>query len=159
MYKWKSSLAIIAVLALFPLPADAANQGVPFGLNLTHTCSITVTRGGTLDPRSNFTRLTSRSGPGTPGRADVVTTGNGFTVSVDAPTSFDSEPAEDTSSETFRAWHRSRGATSYNNTQAPQPINAGTNRIRIHMDARKINGSGDVFEAGDYSATVILRCE
>jgi len=159
MHKWKLVIAMIAVAALFPTIAFAANQAVPFATTVTHTCSITVTRGGTLDPRSDFTRLTSRSGPGTPGRADVVASGNGFTVSVDPPTSFDSEPTADTTSETFRAWHRSRGATSYNNTQQPQSINAGNNRVRIHMDARKVNGSGNVFEAGNYSATVVLRCE
>ena len=155
------SIRIIgAVLLVFsPAKAFASNEVMEFNLNLTHTCSIVVTQGGTLDPRSNFTRLTSRSGPGTPGRADVVATGSGFTVSVDAPTAFDSKPAEDVSANRFRAWHRSYGATSYGITQNPESINAGTSRVRIHMDARKFNGSGDVFEAGNYSATTILRCE
>jgi hypothetical protein len=159
MQVWKTGLMGIALAGLVPLSASAANQDIQFDGSVTHTCAITVTQSGTLDPRNNFTRLTSRSGPGIPGRANVVASGSGFTLSVDPSTSFDTEPAADTSPETFRAWHRSNGATFYTATQAPAAINAGNNRVRIHMDARKINGSGNVFEAGNYSATVILRCE
>ncbi len=137
----------------------AATRAIQFDLNVLHTCSIALTQNGILDPRPGYTRLTSRSGPGAPGRADVIASGQGFTVSVDAPSDFDSKPAGDTSPNTFRAWHRSFGATNYAVTQLPETINAGTNSIRIHMDANKISGSGDVFEAGNYTATVVLRCE
>lgn len=148
---------IFAAIVCIQATPLAHAEDVDFNSSVTSSCTITVTRGGTLDPRSNFRRLTSRSGPGTPGRATVFTTGSGFTASVDAPSSFDSKPAADTTPETFRAWHRSRGATSYNTTQAPQTLNAGTNNIRVHMDARK--SGTDVFEAGNYSASVVLRCE
>lgn len=148
---------LTGLFGLFPSQSIAVTNDVEFNANVTHTCAITVTRDGILDPRSNFTRLTSRSGPGRPGRANVTATGNTFTVSVEAPVAFDTQPAADTTPETFRAWHRSNGATVYGITQTPQTINMGLSRVRIHMDARKT--SGDVFEAGNYSATVILRCE
>lgn len=144
-------------LALMPNAAMAASNGISFSSTVTHSCTINVTQSGTLDTRNNYTRLTSRSGPGIPGRATVVATGNTFVLSVDAPTAFDSQPAADTTPETFRAWHRSNGATSYGTTRNPRTLNDGTSNIRIHMDARK--SSGDIFEAGNYSATVVLRCE
>ncbi len=151
----KAGLAV--AVCLLPLRAGAVTGDIPFNSIVTHTCTIVVTRDGILDPRNNFTRLTSRSGPGRPGRANVTATGNGFTVSVDAPVAFDSEPAADITGETFRAWHRANGATSYGITQNPEPLNRGLSRIRVHMDARK--SGADVFEAGNYSATVVLRCE
>ena len=150
--------AIVFCFSLFQTSAASAN--VFFGGNVTTTCTVVVTRNGTLDPRgANYTRLTSRSGPGTPGRANVTTTGPGFTVSVDPPSAFNTQPAADTSPETFRAWHRSNGATVYGTTQVPMPLNTGLSRIRVHMDARKIGGSGDTFSSGNYSASVTLRCE
>ena len=159
MPKFRGRTALFA-LGFSTLYASAAMaQNMQFNGNVSDTCSVIVTQSGTLDPRSNFTRLTSRSGPGTPGRANVTATGSGFTVSVDAPTAFDVEPAADTSPETFRAWHRSNGATNYGITRQPRAINVGLSRVRVHMDARKANGSGDVFQAGNYTATVILRCE
>ncbi|MEM7215162.1 MAG: hypothetical protein AAF423_06420 [Pseudomonadota bacterium] len=135
-------------------PVQSAD--IPFGGTAQDTCIITVTQAGTLVARNNDRRLTSR-GPGTPGRAQVSASGTGLTLSVDVPTAFDTEPAGDTTPENFRAWHRSNGATVYGITQAPEPLNAGVNNVRIHMDARKTGGN--VFQAGSYSATVVLRCE
>ncbi|MFK7903019.1 MAG: hypothetical protein AB8B49_09295 [Nitratireductor sp.] len=150
-------LAISLSVGLLSLPAQALAQGVDFEGNVKHTCSINVTRDGLLDPTNGYQRLTSRSGPGIPGVAKVVASGNGFSLSVQAPTLFSSKPSSDTSSETFRAWHRSHGASYYAATQQPQTIAHGTSTIRVHMDARKTGA--DVFEVGNYSATVILRCE
>ena len=142
---WKRFWAIsILAAGMVSNHSSAVSQDVLFNGTVTHTCSITVTQDGTLDPRSDFTRLTSRSGPGIPGRADVTATGNTFMVSVEAPTAFNSKPAIDTTPETFRAWHRSNGATYYTATQTPMPINVDLSRVRVHMDARR-SGS-DVFE-------------
>lgn len=145
-----------SVFGFFAPNAFAVTDDVPFNATVGHTCTINVTQDGTIAPNANFRRLRS-FGPGTPGRADVTASGGGFSVSVDAPTAFNTEPAADVTTETFRAWHRSNGATVYGNSQTPVGINAGLNRIRVHMDARK--GAGNVFEAGNYSATVVLRCE
>lgn len=150
-------ICVAAVVAMLPLQANATTSGAQFISVVSDSCSINVTQNGTLDPRSNFRRLTSRSGPGIPGRAIITTTAGSFVASVDAPTAFNTKPAADTEPETFRAWHRSNGATSYSNTQGDETLNIGTNNIRIHMDARKL--PGQKFEAGLYQATVVLRCE
>lgn len=145
------------MLSSIPLQVHATTAGAVFVSTVSESCSIVVTQSGTLDPRSNFTRLTSRSGPGIPGRATVTTTAGGFVASVDAPTAFNTKPASDTTPETFRAWHRSNGATFYTATQGDVTLNPGVNNLRVHMDARK--SGGDVFESGFYQATVVLRCE
>lgn len=152
-------IAVLAALSVTsaPISAQATVAGAQFGATVSESCTIVVTQDGTLDLRPNRTRLTSRSGPGIPGRAIVTTTAGGFVASVDAPTSFNTSPAADTAPNTFRAWHRSNGATSYGNTRNDRTLNAGVNNMRIHMDARKL--SGGVFESGFYQATVVLRCE
>jgi len=157
MKRTKITLILGAILAAIT-PFNASGEDIIFNTIVTDTCSINVTRAGTLDLRPNLRRLTSRSGPGIPGRAIVNASGPGFTLSVDAPTAFTTEPVLDVPSpENFRAWHRSNGATTYGNTRQPESINSGVSNIRIHMDARK--PVGNLFEAGDYSAIVVLRCE
>lgn len=122
------------------------------------SCTIVVGQVGKLHSVANLKRLTSRFGQGVPGIANITTSENNLAVSVQEPISFDLEPAGDlTSPETFRAWHRSTGATVYGLTRNPRPINEGLSTILIHLDARKT--AGGTFAGGNYSATVVLRCE
>lgn len=155
----KSILAAgAAMLALAPINAHAVTGNVIFNGTVTHTCTITVGgTAGSLDVDSGFQTLSSSIGSGSAGTATVVATGNGFDISVDTPSL--SKPAEDTSSETLSASYSTTGASSVSGTDASaaNDLNNGTTNVSVNMQAAK-SGS-DVFEAGAYTGTVVLRCE
>jgi len=137
--------------------AMATAGNVQFVGKVSHTCSITVDQNGTLGVRSDFTRMNSRKWGGTSGHATITASASGLTASVDDPASFSIEPAADTTPEIFRARHAGSGATSYGRTRWAKSLNIGVTNVVVDLVVRK-SGS-DIFEAGDYQATVVLRCE
>lgn len=145
--------AALAAVILAPIQANAVTADIPFNGSVTHTCVITVNSSGALGVSTNFQTLSSSIGSGTAGTATVVATGNGFDISVNAPTAFTTKPTEDTTTNTF--------AASYNTGSGDQTtatdLTNGRHSVDINMSASK-SGS-DVFEAGAYAATVVLRCE
>ncbi len=152
-------LAGAAALVLLPVQANAVTGDVPFNGSVTHTCTITVNSSGTLGVSTDFQSLDSEEVGGAAGTATIVATGNGFDISADAPTSFDTKPVADTTSNTFAANYATTGATSIGQTSGTNvnDLNHGTTNVTVHMSADK--SGADVFEAGAYSATVVLRCE
>lgn len=147
-----------AMIALAPINAHAVTGNVIFNGTVTHTCTITI--GGTagaLDVDAGFQTLSSSIGAGTAGTATIVSTGNGFDVSVDTPTL--SKPAEDTTSETLSASYSTTGVTSVTGTDASaaNDLNRGATMVNVNMQA--VKSGSDVFEAGAYTGTVVLRCE
>ncbi len=150
-------LTILLGAFTWPTASVAASSDVQFDGTVTHSCAIVVDANGTLGVRPDFRVLNSAFADGAPGRATVTSTGNTFTISVDNPSAFDAQPPEDTQPNTFFATYRVTGATNIARTDTPQTLNHGTNTVRVHLRVRK--PVGEVFEAGDYSATVVLRCE
>lgn len=146
--------AALAAIVLAPFNAIAETGDIPFNGSVTHTCVITVGASGALGASTNFQTLSSTIGSGSAGAASVVSTGNSFDISVNAPTSFDSKPTEDTTSNTFAANY---AVDSGSAQSTASDLTHGTHTVAINMSATK-SGS-DVFEAGAYSATVVLRCE
>ena len=147
-----------AMLALAPINAHAVSGNVIFNGTVTHTCTITV--GGTagaLDVDAGFQTLSSGIGSGSAGTAQIVATGNGFDISVDTPTL--SKPAEDTTSETLSASYSTSGVTSVSGTDssAANDLKRGATQVSVNMQA--VKSGSDVFEAGAYTGTVVLRCE
>lgn len=149
----------VAALMLAPMQAQAVTGDVPFNGNVTHTCVINVNSSGTLGVSTDFQTLGSEEAGGSAGTATIVATGNGFDISADAPTAFSTKPAADTSSNTFEANYATNGATSIGQVDGAtaNDLNNGTTNVIVNMSASK-SGS-DVFEAGAYAATVVLRCE
>ncbi len=155
--KMLAKIAVVGALAVVPAQAFAATGNVEFNGTVTHTCTITVDSNGSLAADAGFQTLSSTIGSGTNGTATIVATGNGFDISVDTPTL--SKPAADASSETLTAAYSTSGATSVSGTDsgAANDLSNGTTNVSIDMAATK-SGS-DVFEAGSYTGTVVLRCE
>lgn len=147
----------VAAFALAPVQASAVTGNIPFNGTVTHTCTITVGPAGALAADASFQTLSSSIGSGSAGTASIVATGNGFNISVDAPTL--SKPAADTTSETLASSYSTSGATSVSgaDTDPANNLSNGTTNVSINMSATK-SGS-DVFEAGAYTGTVVLRCE
>lgn len=147
----------VAAFAFAPVQASAVTGNIPFNGTVTHTCVITVGPAGALAADASFQTLSSSIGSGSAGSATIVATGNGFDISVDAPTL--SKPAADTTGETLASSYSTSGASSVSgtNSDAANDLNNGTTNVSINMSATK-SGS-DVFEAGAYTGTVVLRCE
>lgn len=152
-----AKLAVVASIAMVPAQAFAATGNVQFNATVTHTCTITVNSAGTLGVSTNFGTLSSMQAGGAAGSATIAASGNGFDISVDAPNL--SKPAADTTSETLSASYITTGATTVSgaHTDAANDLNNGTTNVSVHMAAMK-SGS-DVFAAGTYTGTVVLRCE
>ena len=156
-------LAMASALVAVPMQASAVTGNVPFNGTVTHTCTITVNNGGTMVSDASFQTLASNIGAGVNGDADIVATGNTFQISIDAPNAFDSQPASDTTAETFNASYTTSGANSHSGSAAGGS-NSGTNTLamgttNVDIDLSASKGGSDVFEAGAYQATVVLRCE
>lgn len=151
-------LAVAAALLAVPAAAKAAAGDIPFTGGVTSSCLIAVQSGGNLGVSSNLRILASGQPGGTLGLATLTAVGTGFTVSVDQPAGFDSAPGDDTAPTTFLARYRTTGATSVPGlTTAPNAVNPGITTVRVHLRASK--SGQNTFAAGDYTATVVLRCE
>ncbi len=137
---------------------SAPAADVEFGGVVNATCAIVVTQDGILAARQNARVLTSGGRGARHGRATVTATSSNFRLFVDQPTAFDTKPAADvTPEQDFRARIRSTGATQFRWTRNSQALNAGASNVRIQFRARKAPGVS--FANGNYSATVVIRCE
>ena len=155
--------AAVAAFVLVPFQAHAVTDNVIFNGTVTHTCTIAVNSGGTMVADGGFQNLGSTIGAGVAGDATISATGNTFQVSIDTPNSFDTQPAADTTGETFTGSFVATGATSASGAAAGgansggSTLNAGNTDVSVDLVAAK--SGTDVFEAGAYQATVVLRCE
>lgn len=150
--------ACIATCVLFATPVWSATGDIQYDATVADYCAITVDQNGVLGPRPDLRVLNSRvANGGSPGRATVVTSASGYTLSTDTPAAFTAEPVADTTPETFTSLFRSVGATTIAETDVPTSLNAGSHTVRVTLIARK--SPGDIFVSGTYSAVVVLRCE
>lgn len=150
-------MAAAAAVAFVPAQAFAATGNVIFNGTVTHTCTITVGAPGGLGVSGDFQTLSSSISGGAAGSATIAATGNGFEISVDAPTL--TKPTADTTSETLTSSYSTSGATSVSgsDSSAANGLNHGNTSVTVNMSA--VKGGSDVFEAGTYTGTVVLRCE
>ncbi|MGI9350252.1 MAG: hypothetical protein ACR2O3_01710 [Rhizobiaceae bacterium] len=156
-------VAMVAGFAAVPMHANAVTGDVQFNGTVTHTCVINVGRQGTMVADAAFQNLDSTNAGGQSGQAQIVATGNGFDVSIDVPAAFGTEPAADATAETFSGAYTTSGATVTSGSavgganSGAQNLSNGTTDVDINLAAAK--AGADVFEAGNYVATVVLRCE
>ncbi|MDZ7824556.1 MAG: hypothetical protein U5K75_11330 [Ahrensia sp.] len=156
----KYFLTVLTLLTLSNVPTYAQASDVEFNSNVNTTCSINVTRNGTLRTATNARILTSSGAGagGVHGTASVTATSNNFRLYVDQPTGFTSRPAADTEpDQLLRARMRSSGATTFGFTTNNRPLNSGISNVTVEFYARK--AAGKSFADGNYTATVVIRCE
>ncbi|MDZ7824559.1 MAG: hypothetical protein U5K75_11345 [Ahrensia sp.] len=151
--------AAIAAVVFTQTPTSAFAANVEFDSIVATSCSIVVTRNGTLGTYDNARTLESKT-EASYGLATVTATGQNFRINQYAPTGFLTRPAADTHPDFgYLAKIRSSGATNFNwSTQTNgQPLNAGVSDIKISFRAQKFIGKS--FANGEYTAVVILSCE
>ena len=141
--------------------AFAGNTGaaeLPFAGTVTATCTLIVGLPGTLAPNTASTVLGTRESGGNAGTVTALATGAGFSVSVQAPSSFNARPAGGESDVVFTSDYSSSGATNIAITDAgvTAPLNVGTTELSVEMAATKSTGS---FPAGAYLSAVTITCE
>ena len=151
---WKVGIGMLAACA--PVPAFA--EDVPFSHTISDFCTIQIVENGVLAPSPNMRILRSRvADGGSPARLTVQSSSAGFTLSINPPAGFASQPAENTSPQTFNALMRSTGASVFSETTAPQSLSPGFSTVRVVLLAQK--SASNVFPAGNYSAIVPVMCE
>lgn len=157
-YEMKSFLKFaIASAVLAPVQSFAASGDVPFEGTIVDTCVITVGSGGTITPNSAYNVLSSKEAGGSSGRAALLVTGDSYSVTAEAPTAWSVAPAS-ASSATFAAEYDLAGANTASNVAgatATQLAN-GTTNVNVDLTATLPSGA---YEAGNYRAVVVLRCE
>ena len=137
--------------------AAAATGPVVFNGTVDPTCTLTVTRNGTMTVNAALQSLSSHNAGGQSGLVDLSTTG-GVTLSVDAAVSSVTVPAADTSATTWSPTYSTSGTHSFvEGSGAHALAGAGASVVTVHLTGAK-SGS-DAFSAGAYQATVTIRCE
>lgn len=145
-----------SLILLAASPAFPATAPVIFNGTVDATCTLNVTQNGTLDVSANLQTLSSEIGTGQPGQVSLTTTG-GVQLSVDAVTDV-TPPAADATPTTWTPTYSSSGATNFAQTGLANDIDEpGDSTVTVHLAGTK-SGS-DRFAAGNYTATVTVRCE
>lgn len=151
-----ASAGIFALACILASPA--LGEDIPFSHTISDFCSIQIVDNGVLAPSPDLRRLRSRvADGGSPARLTVQASSADFTLSINPPAGFASEPAENTSPQTFNALMRSTGASVFSETTMPQLLTPGFSTVRVVLIAQKT--PGNVFPAGNYSAIVPVLCE
>ncbi|MFP1633224.1 hypothetical protein ACLB6G_15950 [Zhengella sp. ZM62] len=154
----KNALKVLAAVAFIaPVQAYSATGNIPFNGSVTDTCVITVGSAGTIMPNTAYTVLSSKEAGGAAGTATILATGNGYSVSADAPSAWSAAPAS-TPATTFAAEYDLSGANSATNVSGntQTAISHGSTSVNIDLTASLPSGT---YESGTYAATVVLRCE
>ncbi len=147
---------VAAVAVLAPVQANAVTANIPFNGNIADTCAITVVSSGTITPNATYSQLSSNNPGGAAGAATIMATGTGWDVSADAPAAFSTEPVVTAS--TFAATYDLSGANTASNVPGATTtaLNNGLTNVSVDLTATHPTGS---YQAGTYTATVVLRCE
>ncbi len=149
-------VALVAGALLAPAQAFAVTGNVIFNGSVNNTCAITIVDAGILATNVGQTQLSSTNAGGQAGTATLATTSTAYSVTVNAPTAFDTQPATAGTS-TFAASYGTTGATVLAAGQTTlRPLSVGTTTVAVNMTATKVTGA---YPTGTYAATVVLRCE
>ena len=151
-YRWVA-LTAFAISMAASIPTHGLAQ------NNKHSCTIIVDNTpGLMRQNADTTILASTQAGGQSARAQIIATRSSYRASIDAPSGFSFFPNQGNNNTEFSASFSSSGATQFLSTpdNVERKIKKGTSDIKVHMSARRLNGS---FPAGNYAATVTLRCE
>ena len=131
------------------LQAPAANK---------QFCQIIVNQNGSMVQNVGSTKLSSLINPGMAGLADVTTSNGSYYLSVDRPSGFSIAPSGGNDDVEFSTQFTGHGATNFGLSPGDSRVKLknGLTNVEVHLEAKKLRGA---FKAGNYRATVILRCE
>ena len=159
----------ITALRLTAAFVISALAGTPASAALDGTCTIMVTRTGTMVTNANASVLSSKLAggayaaasitiqPGTLGLlCSLVQLLNCFALSVVPPASFSSAPSGGGTNVSFNTVFRIDGSATDQPQNTPVKILNGPHSVQIDLIATKSSG---IYAAGNYQGTVTLRCE
>ena len=137
--------------------ASAATGNVTFNGTVAAICTLVVTNGsGTMTVSPDLQSLSSKNAGGVAGTVTLTTTG-GVTLSVDAVAS-PTVPGTDTTPTTWSPTYSASGIHTIADTGTSTPITSpGVDTVTVHLSGTK--SGADRFGAGNYSATVTVRCQ
>lgn len=137
--------------------ASAATGNVTFNGTVAAICTLVVTNGsGTMTVSPDLQSLSSKNAGGVAGTVTLTTTG-GVTLSVDAVAS-PTVPGTDTTPTTWTPTYSASGIHTIAETGTSTPITSpGVDTVTVHLAGTK--SGADRFGAGNYSATVTVRCQ
>jgi len=152
----RAAMAAVLLVACGGQTASATTANVLFNGTITATCTLTVNSNGTMTVSSNLQSLSSHNAGGSAGSVQVVTTG-GVTLSVD-PVTATTVPASDTTTATWTPTFATSGAQTIAETGTATALTVpGSSTVAVNLGGTK--GGTNSFSAGNYQATVTLRCE
>jgi hypothetical protein len=138
-------------------PATADTGPVVFNGTVDPTCTLSVTRNGTMTVNGALQSLSSHNAGGQSGLVDLSTTG-GVTLSVDAAVSSVTVPGADITATTWSPSYSSTGTHTLAEGAGSNVLaTAGASVVAVHLSGTK--SGADTFAGGAYQATVTLRCE
>ncbi len=121
-------------------------------------CQIVVLQNGSMAQNVGATKLSSLINPGRPGLADVTTSNGSYYLSMDRPSGFFIAPQGGNDDVEFSTQFTGHGKTNFGLSPGNSRVKLknGLTNVEVHLEAKKLKGA---FKAGQYRATVILRCE
>lgn len=148
----------VSSLTMASTGTNAATGTVSFTGTVLSLCSLAVSSPGIIAPDSSYYELSSDYSGGTNGTVLAVTTGTGYSISTEAPSSFQSAPSGGNSNVSFDTSYSATGVTSIPLTVGTieTQLNVGLSTVAVHLSASKSDGT---FPAGAYTAEVVVRCE
>lgn len=142
--------------AAIPFSALAATGNVIFNGTIAATCTLTVNTNGTMTVSADLQSLSSQNPGGAPGTVTLSTTG-GVTLSVD-PVTTTTVPVDDLTATTWTPTYASSGAHNIAETGGSSSLTTpGSSTVTVNLAGTK--GGSNRFSAGNYQATVTVRCE
>jgi hypothetical protein len=154
----RAGLVLIALCAaaITADPLHAETQDVLFDATVNAVCTLSVDANGTLAASVDLQTLSSKLGGGSAGSITLSTTG-GVDLSVD-PVTVVTVPPADVTATTWTPTYSAAGAHAIAETGSATTLNdPGTSTVTVHLVGTKAGSNR--FAAGNYQATVTVRCE
>ena len=152
----RAAVGAARLVAFVDQTASATTQNVIFNGTITATCTLVVATNGTMTVSPDLQSLSSHNSGGSAGTVTLTTTG-GVSLSVD-PVTTTTVPAADTTATTWTPTYAATGAHTIAETGSTTALSTpGASLVSVNLAGTK--GSSNRFAAGNYQATVTLRCE
>ena len=152
----RAAVGAALLVAFVDQTASATTQNVVFNGTITATCTLVVATNGTMTVSPDLQSLSSHNSGGSAGLVTLTTTG-GVSLSVD-PVTLTTVPATDTTATTWTPTYSASGAHTVSETGSTTALSTpGASVVSVNLAGTK--GGSNRFAAGNYQATVTLRCE
>lgn len=152
----RPAVPILLLLGLNCSASAQTTQDVIFNATVAAICTLTVNSNGTMAASADLQTLSSKIGAGSPASLSLSTTGD-VELSLD-PVTVVNAPPSDVTATSWTPTYTASGAHSIAETSVTTNLAAsGASTVSVHLVGTK-SGSNR-FSAGNYQATVTVRCE